>query len=442
MICATLLGTTMMNAQFGKRLGKIAERAAERTVENRVDREASKSTDRALDTLIDGPKKSKKEQRRESKNKQKNGGNVIGGNSDTDNSSSTTITSQNSSSLEEMGENEVGFKRGNRIIFSDNFERDALGDFPANWNTNMGGEVKKLKGFNSKYLKVPAKSTVSVQLKKKLPKNFTVEFEIILPSDALIRHAGVGLGREPKNIDYLTSGFNNFDFDIYSSSEKQYAHNSDRFRYAANKLGANKISTNYEAPLNTPIKVAMEVQGRRIRIYLEGKKVVDLPTIFEDEYRNALYFTAITSGRIETQANYFYLSNVTIAETTTDERSQVLKELNEKGRFSTNAILFNTGSAYIKSGSEAILKEVGEVMQSVPDMRIMIVGHTDGDGDSNSNLKLSDERAKSVRAALVSQYGISIGRIQTDGKGETNPVADNSSENGKSQNRRVEFIKL
>lgn len=113
-----------------------------------------------------------------------------------------------------------------------------------------------------------------------------------------------------------------------------------------------------------------------------------------------------------------------------------------EGKLSTNAILFNTGSATIKSGSEAILKEVSEAMQSIPSMHIMIVGHTDADGSKDSNLKLSQERAKSVRTVLVNNYGINIGRIQTDGKGDANPVSDNNTSSGKEQNRRVEFIKI
>ena len=80
-------------------------------------------------------------------------------------------------------------------------------------------------------------------------------------------------------------------------------------------------------------------------------------------------------------------------------------------------------------------------MKQVPDMRITIVGHTDDDGSAEANLKLSKDRANAVREILVSQHGIAKSRIETDGKGEASPVASNDTQSGKSQNRRVEFIK-
>ena len=104
--------------------------------------------------------------------------------------------------------------------------------------------------------------------------------------------------------------------------------------------------------------------------------------------------------------------------------------------------MFNTGSASIKGGADAILKEVGEALQTNPTINIIINGHTDTDGDANSNLKLSQERANSVKQVLVQNYGIASSRIQTNGKGESEPIATNDTAVGKSQNRRVEFIKL
>ena len=75
-------------------------------------------------------------------------------------------------------------------------------------------------------------------------------------------------------------------------------------------------------------------------------------------------------------------------------------------------------------------------------MHLNIIGHTDSDGGDDTNLKLSKARADAVRSALISIYKISGERLQTDGKGETQPVGDNSTSDGKAQNRRVEFVKI
>ena len=77
-----------------------------------------------------------------------------------------------------------------------------------------------------------------------------------------------------------------------------------------------------------------------------------------------------------------------------------------------------------------------------PTVNIKIVEHTDSDGDDKSNLDLSKRRAASVKDALVKGFSIDAARIETDGKGESEPIAKNDSGVNKALNRRVEFIKL
>jgi len=69
------------------------------------------------------------------------------------------------------------------------------------------------------------------------------------------------------------------------------------------------------------------------------------------------------------------------------------------------------------------------------------VGHTDSDGDDAKNLDLSKRRAANVKNSLVKDFGINADLIQTDGKGETQEVAPNTTSEGKAKNRRVEFLK-
>jgi len=428
--------TGLCNAQFLDKLGDRAANAVERTVERRVEQETTKSTDRVLDTIVDSPKK-KKDKKVKSK-KKSSSGNVIGGDP-VNNKSQSSSTNNAMGSLEEEGENQVGFKRGSRIIFNDNFENDAIGDFPAKWNTTKGGEVKKLKGITNKFLKVTAGSVTNVELAKPLPENFTVEFDLILPSDHPYRRPGIGFGPKPEEIDYLLASSNAITFDIMSA---EVGNGYYEISYGVKEIGYTKEKISYKAPLNTPIKMAFEINGKRIRLFMDGKKMVDLPNQFKAEHRKALYFTSITSGWTETAEAYFYISNLVIAETGGDERSQVLKDLMEKGSFSTNAILFNSGSATIKSGSNLILADIAEALKSTPDLKLKVVGHTDADGSEDANLKLSIERANSVRNYLVQNHGIDGNRLTTDGKGESSPVSENTTSSGKEQNRRVEFIKL
>ncbi|HEX2618302.1 MAG TPA: OmpA family protein [Flavobacteriales bacterium] len=103
-----------------------------------------------------------------------------------------------------------------------------------------------------------------------------------------------------------------------------------------------------------------------------------------------------------------------------------------------NGIKFETGKATIKKESFGILDEVVKVMQENPTYDLEIHGHTDDKGEDAKNMKLSEDRAASVRAYLESK-GVAAGRLKSFGHGETMPVADNKTAAGRAQNRRVEF---
>jgi OmpA-OmpF porin, OOP family len=72
---------------------------------------------------------------------------------------------------------------------------------------------------------------------------------------------------------------------------------------------------------------------------------------------------------------------------------------------------------------------------------VQIVGHTDSDGDEAANLELSRRRAAAVKATLTKEFAIDAARMDTDGKGESQPIDSNTTPSGKANNRRVEFIK-
>src|SRR4029453_19350585 len=87
------------------------------------------------------------------------------------------------------------------------------------------------------------------------------------------------------------------------------------------------------------------------------------------------------------------------------------------------------------------LKEIAGVLTENANLKVQVVGHTDSDGDDAANMDLSKRRAASVKNALVSEFKIDAARLDTDGKGETQPIDKNDTPAGKANNRRVEFIK-
>ncbi|NCG17624.1 MAG: OmpA family protein [Rhodobacterales bacterium] len=101
-------------------------------------------------------------------------------------------------------------------------------------------------------------------------------------------------------------------------------------------------------------------------------------------------------------------------------------------------IQFETGSATLKAESFKVLDEVVTVLKDVPDMRMRVEGHTDSQGGDDFNMKLSQERANSVRIYLESK-GTAGSRLTSKGHGETRPIDTNRTPDGRAMNRRVEF---
>jgi outer membrane protein OmpA-like peptidoglycan-associated protein len=103
-------------------------------------------------------------------------------------------------------------------------------------------------------------------------------------------------------------------------------------------------------------------------------------------------------------------------------------------------VQFRTGSADIEKNSEPLLDQIAQAFDANPQAgKIRIDGHTDNVGDPKSNKKLSEQRAEAVKRALVKR-GLSSGRLETRGLGETSPIAPNTTGGGRQTNRRVEFI--
>ncbi|MBL7861886.1 MAG: OmpA family protein, partial [Cyclobacteriaceae bacterium] len=114
----------------------------------------------------------------------------------------------------------------------------------------------------------------------------------------------------------------------------------------------------------------------------------------------------------------------------------------EKGaKVVLNNIFFETGKATLTSQSRLELEKAMELLRVNTSMVIEVGGHTDNVGDDGFNMKLSHDRARSVRDYLVNG-GVSSDRVQAKGYGELNPVATNESEDGRKANRRTEFIIL
>jgi OmpA-OmpF porin, OOP family len=206
----------------------------------------------------------------------------------------------------------------------------------------------------------------------------------------------------------------NFDAGIKAKSALQIIRN---YEAAITKNGGKMIyknSNGLEAPLEATY-------------YLSTK---------EKEYWVQLISFAGTDNAIEA-----FALNVLEMEAMKQEvaANEMFDAINKDG-FIALYINFETGKSDIKPESKPIIDQLYEMLKQNPDLKISIEGHTDNVGTEQSNQTLSESRAKSVMNELVLK-GIAANRLKYKGWGQTKPIADNNTEDGKAKNRRVEITK-
>jgi outer membrane protein OmpA-like peptidoglycan-associated protein len=126
--------------------------------------------------------------------------------------------------------------------------------------------------------------------------------------------------------------------------------------------------------------------------------------------------------------------------------SRVIAFIQDAGRptdatswFNFDRLLFDSGSTTLRPESQEQLRNIAAILKAYPAVKIKVGAYTDNTGDDASNMKLSEERAQSVRSQLI-DLGVSGDRIAAEGYGSTHPVADNATESGRAANRRVAML--
>ncbi len=411
-----LANCSVSNAQIFKKLAEKAEQAAERTVERRVERESEKKTDQALDSVFDKKSTKKRKNRR--------------------NQDEESIPNNEDASKESTKRNinrAPDFEPGNVSIFDDRFSKENPGDFPANWDTNGSGELVIIDGV--KWLRLGGNSTYIPMIDQAPPEDYTIEFDLLV----------TGLDKKTSSssrINILMEDTERFgrpkSFALIELSPSQFIESQGVVEKSENgkRIFRNKIGKDYREIIDGQSHISIAINRSRMRVWMNDNKLIDIPRLLPE---GKLTFKLQTlSLRDEFGKDEVYITNFKMASAGEDNRSKLLTE----GKLSTNAIQFESGSDKILPSSFTIIREIATVLEQNPEVNIAIIGHTDSDGDDSSNLALSQKRAASVKKAMHFQYGIAENRMQTEGKGENNPIAQNTSKDGKAQNRRVEFIKL
>ncbi|MCP1383857.1 OmpA family protein [Runella salmonicolor] len=444
--CFTIMVAIFFDASaFAQIRVENPKRTTERSVEGRVNSRIDQGINKGLDKVEEGignifkkkDKKQKSESGNEERDNNENQQEASEGNQTSTNSSRSNIPLSKTTEPKNLkAYSKFDFVAGEKVVAIEDFSQDAVGDFPAKWNTNASGEVVTLDGQSAKFLQFANNGIFYPEFVKELPENFTMEFDMVVSEDMSTNMTGLKVVfpeiKERKltfDQDFGTAP--QAGVDIHPTSTQEGGSTSVWvFDKANEKILENTNPLAWKA--NEVNRISIWKQKTRLRIYVNENKIWDIPKAFDNTLKYSMLFaTHIFEGTA-------YLANLRVAVGAPDTRSKLITE----GKFSTTGILFDVNSDKIKPESYGVLKELGTVLKENATVKVRIIGHTDSDGEDAKNLDLSKRRAASVKNALQSEFGIEATRMETDGKGESQPAAPNTTSEGKANNRRVEFIKL
>ena len=316
------------------------------------------------------------------------------------------------------------FVAGDKIIFQPDFSSEADAEVPSHFTITSGSaEMQTLDGQKVLHLDPGTGASVLPLMNSLhyLPDQFTVEFDILFE--------GLQATRFDPMMDFLVNFHTPEDqnYNGYPKYSFRLAGN-DRYYWAGQPAQL----------VPPPVKASLATPGawHHIAIYLNKA----LGKVYIDQYRLAAT-NAVPQGAghlaIRSNGKYgLFIKDVRIAQGGDDKYKKIVTE----GKFITHGILFDMNKASIKPESTGALKEIVSLMKAHPDLQFEIDGHTDSDGNPDANVRLSQQRADAVKAALVNR-GIDASRLSTKGFGASKPMDTNGTAEGKANNRRVEFIR-
>ena len=303
---------------------------------------------------------------------------------------------------------------GDKVVFMDDFAREELGEFPTRWSLVIGTvEVAEMDG--ERWLRcMAADCTVRMKLPamKALPEYWTLEFDF---------HA-----TEPMGSALTVRGVNERGSYAW---EATYPQGKD----LAFRSGGIFSTTPLESAA-TPAgrhHVMFMARGPALKVYMNRQRMASVPDI-----------SAAAGLPNQFEIRLWASTHPMITNVRFGEGKPPAADLLAGGRFVTHGIYFKTGSDIVLPESAPVLRQVAEYLKTNGDVKLRIVGHTDDVGAAAANLDLSKRRAASVATALSTELGVAADRFSTDGKGDTQPAADNATAEGRATNRRVEFERL
>lgn len=411
-------------AQFDLDIGK--------KIEKKVNKEVNKAADDAIDEGVDAVKKGvegepeekdKGDKDQEDKEDPVNNPDVNNKPVSYDDNKSPSMDDKPSPVLKVWSN--YDFVSGDEIIFEDDFANEQNGEFPSRWDLLSGSaEIASLGEDNVIHLNHNNSIVLPLMDKKDfLTDVFTFEFDAYFEKDAATRSAFYKIRFFEGTRNYAKiDGKRISTIDINWNSVKMG-------QFGGNTTGYRDEKKNWNGKWK---HIAISFNERSLKLYMDEERLLNIPNL---GFKPKMF--SIGAHFDERYIKMSSIKNIRVNEGGKKLYDRIMSE----GKYVTRGILFEVNKAEITGESMGVINKMVKLMKKHEDLKFSIEGHTDSDGDDSFNQKLSEDRAASIMNMMI-QLGIDASRLETKGYGESNPVSDNSTPEGKANNRRVEFVKI
>ncbi len=385
---------------FCQLLSKL-KNAAKSTAENRADDATANQTNKAIDKDANAANKGMSDS--------SNGSN---GSSSENNTSDNGANQQAPAGIKTY--QNYDFVPGDTILFESNLAEEQTGEIPSQFTLEEGQmDVQTEDGENVIHIPTGDGATFSARMSKEnyMPDKFTIEFDI-------------------KNERFGVSHFSvDFGNRVYYAQDPAIMPGLSFEDGVSWTLG----DVSYPEGLNTdqPMRwhhIAIAINKTAGKAYIDQFRVVNVNNLPGKPNNVTIHVSGYENS---------YIKNIRIAAGGID----IYKKVTTDAKIIMHGILFDVDKATLQPESMGSLNQIFSLLKKDPSLKFEIDGHTDNSGNAAHNLALSQQRADAVKAQLTSM-GLDASRLTTKGFGDTKPISDNNTSEGKANNRRVEFVKM
>lgn len=402
--------TTPMNAQFLNRLIDAAKKSAEDAIEQQVNKKVEEGIDKAFNPEVPEKEQQEQQQQEEAEPQQQAVQRQPQAQAPTPASTKTLESAYAKSD----------FVPGDEIMFEDDLVGEQMGEFPSKWDLLEGNaEIASVNGKT--VINLTDISTEIMPLMKNqknyLTEAFTLEFDFFGGSDEKSIYCDYII--HLKNIEGEDVATINLNGTASGWAYTSWITASGEQRENRSAAPAKEEEWNH---------VALSFNKRALKVYLNGSRIVNIPNCARPQY--------FTLQRSIWADHRNLMTNVRLCKGAVPLYNRLITD----GKIITYAITFDIGKANIKPESMTEINRIAQLMKDNGDLKFEVQGHTDNTGTVAGNQKLSEQRAQAIVNKLV-EMGIAANRLSAKGMGQSAPLADNSTDEGRAKNRRVEFVK-